>query len=82
MFKNRTTGEIMVLMVAVTVCGYVIIVGSIVLLLAFFTDRDLSNLAGNIGDIVNTLIGLLAGFLAGKTDVIAGKRGEKEDSEE
>jgi hypothetical protein len=78
MFKNRTTGELLVIFVGVTVCGYVIVTGTVVMFLAFFTDRDLSGIAGNIGDIVNTLIGLLAGFLAGKTDMAVKNREEKD----
>lgn len=79
MFKNRTTGELLVIFVGFTVCSYVIITGTAVLFLAFFTDRDLSRVVGNIQDIINTLIGLLAGFLAGKTDVAV--RGRKDDEE-
>jgi len=66
---DRPTGEILVILVGVTVCGYVIAQGMIILLLAFFTDRDVSEAARNVADIINTLIGLLAGYLAGRTDV-------------
>lgn len=66
--RDRSTSDLLLLMVAGTVCAYVIVLGSVLALLAFFTDRDLSNAARNISDIVNTLIGLLAGFLAGRTE--------------
>jgi hypothetical protein len=68
MFKNRATGEILIIMVGVTVCAYVFLSMLITIILAFFTDRDLSDAVRNISDIINTLIGLLAGYLAGRTD--------------
>jgi hypothetical protein len=74
MFKNRSTGELLVIMVAITVCGYVFISIIVTLLLAFFTDRDVTAAARNITDIINTLIGLLAGYLAGRTDSALMKR--------
>jgi hypothetical protein len=67
---ERPTGEILIILVALTVCGYVVAQGVIILALAFFTDRDLSEAARNVADIINTLIGLLAGYLAGRTDVM------------
>ena len=66
--KRRTTGEILVLAITFTVCFYVVATGIILTLLAFFTDRDISSAARNIADVINTMIGLLAGFLAGRTD--------------
>jgi hypothetical protein len=39
------------------------------LFLAVTTDRDLTGLARNIADIINTLVGLLAGFIAGRTEI-------------
>ena len=68
MFKNRSTGEILVIMVGVTVCGYVLSSFILAVLLAFLTDRDVSDAFRNIADIINTLVGLLAGYLAGRTD--------------
>jgi len=43
--------------------------GALVGLLALLQPtRDTSQMVGAIGDVINTLIGLLAGFLAGRTD--------------
>jgi hypothetical protein len=81
MFKNRSTGEILVIMVGVTVCTYVFFGMGLIILLAFFTDKDVSDSARNIADIINTLIGLLAGYLAGKTDTAVIKK-ELEKSQE
>jgi hypothetical protein len=66
---ERSTAEILVILVGLTVCGYVVVTGAVIMALAFFTDRDLSRAASSIGDIINTLIGLLAGFLAGRTNL-------------
>ena len=77
-FRDRPTGEIMVLMIATTICTY--IAGSMIVLfiLAITTSRDLSGPARNIADIINTLIGLLAGYLAGRTDIALGSKKEPE----
>lgn len=67
--RDRPTGELMVLMVAATVCGSVVVGGGAVILLALVQPTfDTSNAARTIADLLNTLIGLLAGFLAGRTD--------------
>jgi hypothetical protein len=67
----------MVLMIATTVCSSVFVGGAALVVLAVVRpDLDTSNFARNIADLLNTLIGLLAGFLAGRTDanVTANKR--------
>jgi len=67
--RDRPTGELMVLMVAFTVCGSVVVGGGAIIVLAVFQPSvDTSSAARNIADLLNTLIGLLAGFLAGRTD--------------
>jgi len=72
--NRRSTGEILVLMVAMTVCGYVVITGAVIIgLVIFRPDHDYSAAARNIADVINTLIGLMAGFLAGRTDVLVKK---------
>lgn len=69
--RNRTTGELLVLLVGVTVCGYVVCVGTALILLAFFhPNADATAAFRSITSIINTLVGLLAGFLAGRTDVL------------
>jgi len=69
-FRDRPTGELMVMIIALTICGYIALTATVILILALFTDRDLSDPARNIADIINTLIGLLAGYLAGRTDTV------------
>lgn len=75
--RDKPTGDLMVLMIATTVCSSVFVGGAALVALAIFRpDLDTSNFARNIADLLNTLIGLLAGFLAGRTDanVTANKR--------
>lgn len=75
--RDKPTGDLMVLMIATTVCSSVFIGGAALVTLAIVRpDLDTSNFARNIADLLNTLIGLLAGFLAGRTDanVTANKR--------
>ena len=67
-FRDRSTGDILVLMVAGTVCFTVLSSGATIVIIELFhpstdTEAGLRTITG----IVNTLIGLLAGFLAGKT---------------
>ena len=64
--RERPTGDLMVLMVALTVCGSVVFGGMAIIVVTLVRpDVDVSNAARNIADLLNTLIGLLAGFLAG-----------------
>jgi len=75
MFKDKTTGELLVLIVGLTVCGYVIVSILLIIAVVFFVpERDVSDAVRNISDVINTLIGLLAGFLAGRTDASLIKR--------
>lgn len=68
---KRTTGDILVLIVAGTICVAILATGAAVAFLAFVQpERNLSNVMNMIGDIINTMIGLLAGFLAGRTDTV------------
>ena len=77
-FTGRSVAEVLIVMVGATVCSYVIISTFVVIVLAFATDKDVSDLGRNIADIINTLIGLLAGFLAGRTDL--GKKVTEEEN--
>src|SRR5262245_2661353 len=69
-FDRRTTGDLLVLMVAGTVCLTVLItVCALVVIRILDPDADTSSATAVVGDVINTLIGLLAGFMAGRTDV-------------
>jgi hypothetical protein len=73
-------------MVAGTVCS--VVLGTVVTLIIseiFSPDTDTSGAARQVADIINTLIGLMAGFLAGRTDYTIQqqkKRGEEETKDE
>ena len=73
--RDRDTGDLMVLIIASTICGIVIFssVGSFIFKL-FYPDEDINKTFVLIADILNTLIGLLAGYLAGRAEV--GKKAE------
>lgn len=82
-WERRTTGDILVLLVAGTVCLSVLLsLGTITVVKIINPDADTSQAAGIIADIINTLIGLLAGFMAGKTDFSVSRKAEAEDDDE
>ena len=59
------------LLIGGTICVVVILVGAGIVLLALVQpQRDTSSAGQALGDLVNTMVGLLAGFLAGRTDVL------------
>lgn len=67
--SDRPTGEILILSVTFTVCFGVLASGATVALISFFhPSTDVSTWVARITGILNTMIGLLAGFLAGRTD--------------
>lgn len=67
--RDRSTGDLLVLMIAGTICGGLIATGIVTTIFVFLNPGfDVTGPARFVADIVNTLIGLLAGFLAGRTD--------------
>jgi hypothetical protein len=73
---NRPTGEILVIMIAFTICGGVA-VGGVGIIVFMFLNPNSETLAATrlIAGVMNTLIGLLAGFLAGATQARNTTRG-------
>jgi uncharacterized membrane protein HdeD (DUF308 family) len=56
-------------MIAFTICGSVVVgSGTAIITELFRPEQDTSAVLRAVSDIINTLIGLLAGFLAGRTD--------------
>jgi len=82
-FRNRPTSDILILLVAFTVCFTVVTSGAtIVVIELFHPSTDTSDGLRTITGIINTLIGLLAGWLAGKTGSALeeqNRRGNEED---
>lgn len=67
--RDRSTGDLLVLMVAGTVCTVVLGSGAVLLVAKIVNPEiDVSDASRQIADVINTLIGLMAGFLAGRTD--------------
>jgi NhaP-type Na+/H+ or K+/H+ antiporter len=78
--RDRNTGDLLVLMIAGTIC-FSVVAGGATIVIAEITkpNIDTSAAARTITGIINTLIGLLAGFLAGKTGSIAAASDEQQD---
>jgi fructose-specific phosphotransferase system IIC component len=69
--RDRSTGDLLVLMIAGTICFGIIATGAITAVFVFLhPGADVSGPSRLIADVVNTLIGLLAGFLAGRTEAV------------
>jgi hypothetical protein len=67
--SERSTGDILIIMIAFTICFAVLAAGAAVALIELVhPEVDTTASVGIISDVINTLIGLLAGFLAGRTD--------------
>jgi hypothetical protein len=65
---NRPISDLLVLMITFTVCFSVVISGMTIAVIAFFhPDTDVSLWTSKVSGIINTMVGLLAGFLAGRT---------------
>jgi hypothetical protein len=66
---DRTTGDLLVLMITGTICGSVILSGAAIAIIKLFNpETNIDSLVGGLTDVIVTLVGLLAGFLAGRTD--------------
>lgn len=71
---DRPTGDLLVLMIAATICFTVLASGAAVAIIELKDPSvDTSKEVGAIRDIVGTLIGLLAGYLAGRARRSNGK---------
>lgn len=67
--RNRPTSELLILMIAGTICFSVLASGATIATVKIIhPDLDTSSSVNALTDVINTMIGLLAGFLAGRTD--------------
>jgi hypothetical protein len=65
---ERSTTDLLIIMIAGTICFSVLAAGATVGIIEITNPTvDTSQAVGMIADVINTLIGLLAGFLAGRT---------------
>lgn len=78
--RDRSTGEIMVIAITLTVCFGVIASGTFVgIIVLFRPEVDVTPWITRVTGLLNTMIGLLAGFLAGRTDRAVEHGGETKD---
>lgn len=78
--RDRSTGDLMVLMIAATICLMVVgTMGTVVVVEIVNPSVDTSSASRQITEVLSTLIGLLAGFLAGRTDYNSDAKHKKED---
>lgn len=67
--RGRSTTDLLILMIAGTVCFAVLASGATIAIIEIqHPEVDTTQAQGAVGDVINTLIGLLAGFLAGRTE--------------
>ena len=68
-WKDRSTGEILVLGITFTVCFGVLASGATIAVISIVhPDTDVTIWISRVTGLLNTMLGLLAGFLAGRTD--------------
>lgn len=64
---SRSTADMLVLMIAGTVCLSLLGAGAVIAVVAvLYPDRDTTQAAGVVSSGIQTLVGLLAGYLAGR----------------
>lgn len=74
--SERGTADIVVIMLTATLCAIVLSAGLSLLILSIFRpDADLTPLIGAVSHALTTMIGLLAGFLAGRSLLRRADRG-------
>ena len=65
--SKRSTADMLVLFIAGTICVAILIATvGVFLLQAYKPNANLTGLVGNLNDVINTMLGLMAGFLAGR----------------
>lgn len=68
-------------MIAGTICGSILFTGIAVAVLKLLNpEENTDTIVNQISDVINTLIGLLAGFLAGRTDYSVQKEQNETDT--
>jgi hypothetical protein len=68
-FLNRNTGDVLVILIALTICTvilFTVVAVAVIEIIDPATDTD--SVVAILSDVINTLIGVMAGFLAGRTD--------------
>jgi predicted Na+-dependent transporter len=88
MLKQRSTTDILILMIAATICLVVIATVVSIAFVEIKSNGSANTSSGSIAvaNVINTLIGLMAGFLAGRTETTrqskkANESGQSDDEE-
>ncbi len=77
--RSRSTTDLLILMIAATICFAVLAAGAAIAIVEIKNpNADTSVASKAIQDVLNTLIGLLAGFLAGRTQSVQESRQKKD----
>ena len=65
--RDRPTGDLLVLVIAGTICSIVLSAGIAVLILLIVRPEEplIAKIVSGLVAVINTLIGLLAGYIAG-----------------
>ncbi len=78
--RDRSTPDLLVLIIASTICLAILIAVMGVFVLRIYEPKvDMSGLVGNLNDVINTMIGLMAGYLAGRQGNRMTRRRDEED---
>lgn len=78
--KDRPTADLLILIIAGTICFSVLMYGLVVSILVFVQpEKDHSEAVTLLSNTFQMLIGLLAGFVAGRTE--KARRGGKDEPE-
>lgn len=81
MRPQRSTGDLLILMIAGTICASVLLSGfAVTAIELFYPDRDTTKVVAIISDVINTLIGLLAGYMAGRSHGYESGKSNRDDS--
>lgn len=82
--RGRSTTDLLILMIAGTICFAVLASGATIAAIEVKSSgqADTSVAFKSLTDVLNTLIGLLAGFLAGRTQSVQETRRTKRELDE
>jgi K+-sensing histidine kinase KdpD len=73
---GRSVADLVVLAITATVCAAVLAtIIAVAIIEVVDPETDTTATVGRLSDVINTLIGLMAGFVAGRTNRVQEQRG-------